>query len=594
MIDAARQAGCSPGEVAVPAGAPRLRTHTASAGRWRSAVITGVVAVVLLALLLVPRLSDLDALVTPDEPLWVGRSANFYQALSSGNLKDTYQYVHPGVPVMWMGALAFAITTPELPDLLGGQINERNNEFREIVTPAGYNLADMLVDLRMAVSIFSALVVIGLFFCLIPLVGRWTAAAAIGMIALNPMHIGYTRLLHLDGLSANLLLLSVVAFCVYLQRHSRGYLIVSAIATGIAVLTRSANGVLAPLVAMLAVVDIGLNWWTLRQPIQPLVRRYALALLLWGGIALVTCVVIWPALWVAPLDTIRGMWNGGIDLATDPHARQILFRGEVTTDDPGWLYYPVVLMYRISPFSLVGMMLAVSMAVLPRSQGVMLHRRLCLNLGLFAGAYMVILSLAAKKLDRYMLPSIVAFDLIAIFGWVAFARWIAGRLTPRDTRLSRMTAVALIAVVLIGQGTLALDTRPYYLNAASPVFGGTSGASEQLSFGWGEGGKQVAEAIETIPNVSESLVLVGPWPMSVDYYLPYRLKLPIYELTPRSADLWLDADYVVLSAPEVQRQLYPPAMLDWFDQQTPMMLVMDGGGMMCCPRPTTRRRNRRW
>src|SRR5687767_11036859 len=58
-------------------------------------------AALLLAILLLTGLRDLDALVTPDEPLWVARSANFYQALSSGDFEDTYQAAHPGVVTMW-------------------------------------------------------------------------------------------------------------------------------------------------------------------------------------------------------------------------------------------------------------------------------------------------------------------------------------------------------------------------------------------------------------------------------------------------------------------------------------------------------------
>ncbi|MGH2549281.1 MAG: hypothetical protein ACRDHN_07815, partial [Thermomicrobiales bacterium] len=59
----------------------------------RGWVRTLLVSAALLALLLIPRLSDLDALVTPDEPLWIARSANFYEAVAKGDLRDTYQFV---------------------------------------------------------------------------------------------------------------------------------------------------------------------------------------------------------------------------------------------------------------------------------------------------------------------------------------------------------------------------------------------------------------------------------------------------------------------------------------------------------------------
>ncbi len=560
-----------------PASSWRSNGAPASERRFRSALVTALLAIGLLILILVPRLSDLDALVTPDEPLWVVRSANFYQALSSGHLEHTYQFVHPGVPVMWLGTLAYRITRPDLPDEAISQIATRGDEPRELLTAHGDRMIDVLVDLRTAVTIFSALVLLGLFFCLIPLVGRWSSAAAVAFISLDPMHIGFTRLLHLDGLSTNLLLVSVVAFCVYQQRRSRWFLVVSGFAAGVAVLTRSANGVLAPLVALLAAADIALAWWHDRAVLRPMLRRYLIALVIWGGVAFVTAIALWPAMWVAPIDTFSAMWSGGLDLASDPHARQIMFRGEVTLEDPGWPYYPAVLAYRISPLTLVGLGLALVAALLPRPAGIRLNRMLCLNLLLFAGAYVVILSLAAKKLDRYVLPSVVALDLVAVLGWIAMAQWLAGKLLTHDFRVEQGVTVALVGVMLLGQSTLAADTRPYYINEATPLLGGPAGARDSLSFGWGEGGKPVAEALLQIPDIAERTVMAGPWQTTIDYYLPFTVEKPLYALTSEAAAQWLATDYIVVTQPEVQRQLYPPTLLAWFDQQEPLMTVVDAG-----------------
>jgi Dolichyl-phosphate-mannose-protein mannosyltransferase len=545
--------------------------------QWRELAINAVLGICLLVLVLIPRLADIDALVTPDEPLWVARSANFYQALSSGHLKYTYQFVHPGVPVMWLGAIAYMITRPDLPELTGGQIGTRGSEAREILTANGDTMINVLVDLRIAVTIASALTLIVLFFCLIPLVGRWPALAAVAFLSIDPMHIGFTRLLHLDGLSTNLLLVSVVAFCGYMQRSSRPLLLISGVAAGVACLTRSANGVLGPLVAMLAAVDVALVWWRNRQFPRQLVRKYALAAVLWGSAAFLACFLLWPAMWVAPIDTFRAMWTGGIDLASDPHSRQLLFRGEVTTDDPGWLYYPIVLIYRISPLTLVGLGFALIVAIFNRGETRILPRRLCFNLVLFAGAYIVILSLAAKKLDRYVLPSIAALDLVAIFGWIALFHLLISKLTVPNRQLQQLAMPLLVGIVLLGQLTLAQSSSPYYLNEASALVGGPVRADEEISFGWGEGGKKVAEALLQIPDIDQKLVVAGPWPTTIDYYLPFTLTKPTYTPLAKAAAQWVDADYIVVTEPEVQRQLYSPELLAWFDEQTPVSVVMDQG-----------------
>lgn len=54
---------------------------------------------ILLALTL-PRGAQLARFVTPDEQLWLTRSANFYEALSRRDYAATFQREHPGVTTM--------------------------------------------------------------------------------------------------------------------------------------------------------------------------------------------------------------------------------------------------------------------------------------------------------------------------------------------------------------------------------------------------------------------------------------------------------------------------------------------------------------
>src|SRR6187431_842346 len=65
-----------------------------------------LISLVLALLLWLPRALALDRFVAVDERSWMTRSGNFYLALSQGDLASTYQYYHPGVTTMWVGALA--------------------------------------------------------------------------------------------------------------------------------------------------------------------------------------------------------------------------------------------------------------------------------------------------------------------------------------------------------------------------------------------------------------------------------------------------------------------------------------------------------
>src|SRR5215213_750996 len=52
-----------------------------------------------------PRLMARDVYVTLDEDNWLKRTAGFAYALSSGELRRTYQNGHPGVTTMWLGMI---------------------------------------------------------------------------------------------------------------------------------------------------------------------------------------------------------------------------------------------------------------------------------------------------------------------------------------------------------------------------------------------------------------------------------------------------------------------------------------------------------
>jgi len=61
----------------------------------------------------IPRSLELNRFATPDEHLWLARSAGFASALKHRDFGSTFQIYHPGVTVMWTGALSFLSRIPE-------------------------------------------------------------------------------------------------------------------------------------------------------------------------------------------------------------------------------------------------------------------------------------------------------------------------------------------------------------------------------------------------------------------------------------------------------------------------------------------------
>src|SRR5262245_53758110 len=81
---------------------------------------TLLILLALFAAAWLPRSLALDRFVTADERLWLTRSANFYRALTHGDLAGTFQREHPGVTVMWAGTFGFVTNFPDYAHMAPG------------------------------------------------------------------------------------------------------------------------------------------------------------------------------------------------------------------------------------------------------------------------------------------------------------------------------------------------------------------------------------------------------------------------------------------------------------------------------------------
>jgi 4-amino-4-deoxy-L-arabinose transferase-like glycosyltransferase len=172
---------------------------------------------------------------------------------------------------------------------------------------------------------------------------------------------------------------------------------------------------------------------------------------------------------------------------------------------PGWLFYPVNYLWRTTPAVLGGLALAL-LAFLkrwpPLEEG--RQREITVLLVLYALLFAVMMSLGAKKFDRYLIPSFPPLDLVAGIGWAGLLGWLWGR--PRQP-LWRWVAVALGVLAIGSQAVLAGRTYPYYLTYYNPLLGGSAKAPEVMMIGWGEGLDQAARYINGLPRSERMKVM---------------------------------------------------------------------------------------
>ncbi len=535
----------------------------------------GILLLVLLALFL-PRFLGLDRFVTVDEPKWLVRSASFYAALAHGDLRGTFQREHPGVTVTWAGAAGFLWRFPGYYKIVP-DISLTPTRFQNYISSVGRDSLELLVAGRLFILV-GIVLALGLAYVLAArMLGALPAAFAFLLVALNPFHIALSRQLHLDGLLSSLMLLSILAFAGYLYfgRRKRD-LLLSAVAGGLAWLTKSPAIFLAPFFGLLLLGD-----WLQdrrRSPALPgqthwlaparMWRDFS-PLIVWFAVAATVFVLLWPAMWVDPLGTLERVFSQATIYASEGHELPSLFYGRIYPD--GKLpatFYPLVTLWRITPVTLGGLVLALFAWIFPRrlvlDNGT---RQLLGTLLVFSILFTAFMSLGAKKFDRYLLPVFPALDLIAAIGYLALlasARVLSHRYLPG----------VLLGLVLVVQSIGVLQTYPYYFNFYNPLMGGHRKAAEVLLIGWGEGLDRAADYLNSVPRSEKTRVVAWYGDGCLSYYykgstVPIGLDTTLNDLR--------RTDYVVLYRNQWERELPEKAFIQYFDSLTPEHVVTIDG-----------------
>lgn len=567
-----------------------------------------LLSLALLVMLWLPRGLQLDHFVAVDERSWLTRSGNFYLALTTGDWAATFQRYHPGVTTMWLGMLGFLGQYPGYPADVAGQITSMSGGIEDFLVAHGHAPIDLLAAGRSAVVLATVLLLVWAFWLAVDLLGFLPALTGIVLLGFEPMGLGLTRMLHVDGLSATLMLVSLLLF-LRMRRTPSGRtryqdLILSGALAGLAWLTKSPALMLAPFVVLVAGVDLLLGGRTPSQPpprgggadrsmtndpfslpqgggvdlgstsdqfpssggmvrgwfsaVLPPRERFLLwfrDLLIWGGVAGLVFVALWPAMWVQPVKSLRAILSAAGESAEIGHSKDIYFNGAVLSGDPGPLFYPISYLWHVTPVTLVGVAFALGALIAgarrrdPTWQGLAW-------LMVYAAAFTLFMNLGAKKFDRYLLPAYFPLALAAGVGWSALVVAL-GRVWGR-------WAIWLLPGALALHMGLILPHFPYYFTFYNPLLGGITAAPDVLMIGRGEGLDAAARYLNAKPNATK--LRAAAW---------YRGGSFNYLFAGEDLDLeeFYRADYAVLYVHQWQRQVPTVRLLDYFSTLTPEYTV---------------------
>jgi hypothetical protein len=230
---------------------------------------------------------------------WYDRAIHFSDALLARDWAGTYQSYHPGVTTMWLSGIGLKLFSHQRgvssEQLLGVEPTKPGTMEDAVV--AG------VVPLAFAIALCVALS----YVLLRRITGQKVAFVGSFLLALDPFHIAYSKVLHLNALLGTFMFVSVLLLFNYLYRAKWLDLVLSGMFAGLAFLTKSPALFVIPYAVLivgayrLAALGPGTEAGGGGQGWGRRLRGLIRVLLVWGGVAGVVFVLLWPAMWVEPL-----------------------------------------------------------------------------------------------------------------------------------------------------------------------------------------------------------------------------------------------------------------------------------------------------
>jgi 4-amino-4-deoxy-L-arabinose transferase-like glycosyltransferase len=566
-----------------------------------------LVPIAIFALALLTRLLWSNVPINIDEAVWIRRGPAFFYALLTGRLEDTYLRHHPGVTNMWVigGGLSLRYLLRGIlagPDELARQSPNLAAYLQALATGARIPL-EAYVTARWSSALVTSVCLVGIYCLSRRLFGGAVALITATILLFEPFFLAYQRSITTDANQTNFTWLAVLAFLLYLRavtvegplhevpaqprrgegaasRGEHAWLIASGAFFGLAVLSKISALLILPAFGLAALWTA----WRLRTNRRRSfskgagLSKMAVDLLLWGLVAVALCFLLWPALWANLPVTLDRLYSG---LTEEVAGHEQFLLGQ-TTEAPGILFYPLVLIARLSPLLLLGSLLGLlALAWLALRRYVPGRADLAVVLMVVVIALIGVSGTAAKQ-DRYIIPLIPGLALLTAAGiWAVVSRQApkghdahvedATRLpaSPRFPQLPRVV-LAVVAIQLI----VLLPFFPYNLTYFSPFVGGPAYAQKLLMVGNGE---MLDRAGAWLNRYVENGSVVGSRGYTASLEPYYRGPIVDIQRNP-ATNYWplRDANYVVLYINQFQRRL-PADLVDYFAPQNPLHTVRANG-----------------
>lgn len=391
-------------------------------------------------LVVLSRLPSLGyEMFTTDVWKWKQRIYDFGTGVFTLNFEKTIQRYHPGVSLMWIGSFSV-----KLFNFIYRAVTGANPPDDQI---------EVLFQLHFLQKLFIVIVIAALFALIFHIlkriIGIKYAVIATSLLALEPFFVALTRVVHLEGLQSTFMLASFLSMYMFVSvPREKKWLYLSSVLAAFAVLTKTSALFLVPFILFLLFSHKFFESRNFLRSIKWTLPNYVA----WLATFIVAFVLIWPAMWTESSLALKTLQRGIVDVGIEGGHLQ-LFRGE-WVEDPGISFYMQVFILRASEYLVVGL---VGIPFIYKRLDLK-RKRFVLFMLSAALLYLVEITIPSKKLDRYLLPTLIFLSLISSF----FFEWLLNVISKRFSKNFWKSFIVLLILPVVLLGRHHPDYFSYY------------------------------------------------------------------------------------------------------------------------------------
>jgi hypothetical protein len=394
---------------------------------------------------------------------WKTRTYNFSNGVFTKDFGLTLQKYHPGVTLMWLGSAGIKVYNFYYDAVFGGE-------------PASNSL-DTVFGLNSAQKYFVVLAIsfalACCFYILRKLFDLKFAVVSIIFLLSEPFYSALAREYHLEGLMSTFMFATVLLGFYWFtnKQASKWVFALSAFFASLAILTKVTALFVIPFVLASFTLFTYLEEKSLVQTLSKIWKKSTM----WTLFVVGMVFLLWPALWVRPLDAFGAVYEGIFNVGVDGGHAQFYFGHLV--EDPGLSFYFVALFLRSSIFLLPGL---IGYFVWAKKHAALNTQKYVWYMLAFSLLYLVPMLLSSKKLDRYMLPTLMGLSFISsvFYYYIISAKsWLK----------------YLLAFVVIVWSVFLIKIHPDYLSYYSPFGGGLRAGMNIIEPKWLIGAPEIQQ-----------------------------------------------------------------------------------------------------